>query len=78
MALSSNARTFPDDPIIEAKVENVRNGGAGHHAVEGNVKIHTVEHVLSALAGMGLDNALVEMDSNEPPIGDGAPLPMWE
>jgi UDP-3-O-[3-hydroxymyristoyl] N-acetylglucosamine deacetylase/3-hydroxyacyl-[acyl-carrier-protein] dehydratase len=36
------------------------------------VKIHTVEHVLSALTGMGVDNALIQMDANEPPIGDGS------
>src|SRR5580692_5530148 len=37
-----------------------------------------VEHVLSALCGMGVDNALVEMDSNEPPIGDGSAYPFVE
>jgi UDP-3-O-[3-hydroxymyristoyl] N-acetylglucosamine deacetylase/3-hydroxyacyl-[acyl-carrier-protein] dehydratase len=31
-----------------------------------------VEHVLSALTGMGVDNALIQMDANEPPIGDGS------
>jgi UDP-3-O-[3-hydroxymyristoyl] N-acetylglucosamine deacetylase/3-hydroxyacyl-[acyl-carrier-protein] dehydratase len=38
----------------------------------GGVKLQTVEHVLSALAGLGVDNALIEMDANEPPIGDGS------
>ncbi|HEY5812084.1 MAG TPA: bifunctional UDP-3-O-[3-hydroxymyristoyl] N-acetylglucosamine deacetylase/3-hydroxyacyl-ACP dehydratase [Terrimicrobiaceae bacterium] len=66
---------LPDDPIIEAKVENVKMVERATTLVEGNVKIHTVEHVLSALTGMGLDNALVEMDSNEPPIGDGSAAP---
>ena len=45
---------------------------------EGNIKVHTVEHVLSALAGMGVDNALIEMDANEPPIGDGSAQPYVE
>jgi len=36
------------------------------------VKIHTVEHVLAALAGCGIDNAIVELDANEPPIADGS------
>ena len=66
---------LPDDPIIEARVENVKTVERATTLVEGNVKIHTVEHVLSALAGMGVDNALVEMDSNEPPIGDGSAAP---
>ena len=66
---------LPDDPIIEARVENVKTVERATTLVEGSVKIHTVEHVLSALAGMGVDNALVEMDSNEPPIGDGSAAP---
>jgi len=36
------------------------------------VRVHTVEHVLAALSAMGVDNAIVEMDANEPPIGDGS------
>jgi UDP-3-O-[3-hydroxymyristoyl] N-acetylglucosamine deacetylase/3-hydroxyacyl-[acyl-carrier-protein] dehydratase len=43
--------------------------------VEGNAKIHTVEHVISALVGLGVDKALVEMNANEPPIGDGSAAP---
>jgi len=39
---------------------------------KGNVKIHTVEHLLAAFAGYGIDNAVVELDANEPPIGDGS------
>src|SRR5215475_5708550 len=39
---------------------------------EGSVRVHTVEHVLAALCAMGVDNAIVEMDANEPPIGDGS------
>ena len=42
---------------------------------EGSVKVHTVEHVISALVGMGVDNAVIEMDANEPPIGDGSAKP---
>jgi UDP-3-O-[3-hydroxymyristoyl] N-acetylglucosamine deacetylase len=37
-----------------------------------DVKIHTVEHVLAALYGMGVDNAIIELDSVEPPVGDGS------
>jgi UDP-3-O-[3-hydroxymyristoyl] N-acetylglucosamine deacetylase len=39
---------------------------------EGDVKIYTVEHVLAALYGMGVDNAIVELDNIEPPVGDGS------
>lgn len=41
----------------------------------GHAKIHTVEHVLSALAGCGIDNAVVEMNASEPPILDGSARP---
>ncbi|PYK72317.1 MAG: 3-hydroxyacyl-[acyl-carrier-protein] dehydratase FabZ, partial [Verrucomicrobia bacterium] len=40
--------------------------------------VHTVEHVLSALSAMGVDNAVIEMDANEPPIGDGSAAPYVE
>ena len=65
----------PDDPIIEARVENVKTVERATTLIEGSIKIHTVEHVLSALAGMGVDNALIEMNANEPPIGDGSAAP---
>ena len=41
---------------------------------EGSMRVHTVEHVLAALSGLGVDNAMIEMDANEPPIGDGSAL----
>jgi len=63
---------LPDEPLIEAAAANVRTVERATTLVEGNAKIHTVEHVLSALAGLGADNALIEMDANEPPIGDGS------
>ncbi|MFP4069441.1 MAG: bifunctional UDP-3-O-[3-hydroxymyristoyl] N-acetylglucosamine deacetylase/3-hydroxyacyl-ACP dehydratase [Verrucomicrobiota bacterium] len=39
---------------------------------EGHAKVHTIEHVLSALNGCGVDNVLIEMDASEPPILDGS------
>jgi UDP-3-O-[3-hydroxymyristoyl] N-acetylglucosamine deacetylase/3-hydroxyacyl-[acyl-carrier-protein] dehydratase len=59
-------------PEIEAKVENVAETNRSTTLAKGNVKIHTVEHVLAALAGYGIDNAVVELDASEPPIGDGS------
>jgi UDP-3-O-[3-hydroxymyristoyl] N-acetylglucosamine deacetylase/3-hydroxyacyl-[acyl-carrier-protein] dehydratase len=41
----------------------------------GHAKIHTVEHVLSALHGCGIDNVIVEMNASEPPIMDGSARP---
>jgi UDP-3-O-[3-hydroxymyristoyl] N-acetylglucosamine deacetylase/3-hydroxyacyl-[acyl-carrier-protein] dehydratase len=61
-----------DKPEIEARVENVTDTNRSTTLGKGNVKIHTVEHVLAALAGCGVDNAIVELDANEPPIADGS------
>ena len=59
-------------PEIEARVENVVDTQRSTTIAKGNVKIHTVEHVLAALAGYGIDNAVIELDANEPPIADGS------
>jgi UDP-3-O-[3-hydroxymyristoyl] N-acetylglucosamine deacetylase / 3-hydroxyacyl-[acyl-carrier-protein] dehydratase len=59
-------------PEIEAKIENVAETNRSTTLAKGNVKVHTVEHVLSAFAGLGIDNAIVELDANEPPIADGS------
>jgi hypothetical protein len=53
-------------------VENVGETDRSTTLAKGNVKIHTVEHVLAALGGCGIDNAVVELDANEPPIADGS------
>jgi len=59
-------------PEVEARVENVSETSRSTTLAKGNIKIHTVEHVLAALAGYGVDNAIVELDANEPPIADGS------
>jgi UDP-3-O-[3-hydroxymyristoyl] N-acetylglucosamine deacetylase/3-hydroxyacyl-[acyl-carrier-protein] dehydratase len=58
-----------DEPTIDARIENVKTVERATTLGEGSVRVHTVEHVLSALSAMGIDNAVVEMDANEPPIG---------
>jgi UDP-3-O-[3-hydroxymyristoyl] N-acetylglucosamine deacetylase/3-hydroxyacyl-[acyl-carrier-protein] dehydratase len=59
-------------PEIEARVENVSETNRSTTIAKGNIKVHTVEHVLAAFAGFGVDNAIVELDANEPPIADGS------
>ncbi len=63
---------LPDQPFIAADVSKVQTVERATTLAEGSVKVHTVEHVISALVGMGVDNAVIEMDANEPPIGDGS------
>lgn len=59
-------------PEVEARIENVADTTRSTTLARGNIKIHTVEHVLAALAGCGVDNAIIELDANEPPIADGS------
>jgi UDP-3-O-[3-hydroxymyristoyl] N-acetylglucosamine deacetylase / 3-hydroxyacyl-[acyl-carrier-protein] dehydratase len=59
-------------PEIEARVENVVENNRSTTLAKGNTRVHTVEHVLATLAGYGIDNAVVELDANEPPIADGS------
>src|SRR5260221_8562072 len=59
-------------PEVEAAVENVTDTNRSTTLSKGNFKIHTVEHVLATFAGFNIDNAIVELDANEPPIADGS------
>ena len=61
-----------EKPEIEARVENVTQTNRSTTLSKGHVKVQTVEHVLAALAGAQIDNAIVELDANEPPIADGS------
>src|ERR1041385_1514688 len=61
-----------DQPVLEALIGNVVETMRGTTLGQGSVKVHTVEHILSAAAGLGVDNLLCEIDTNEPPIADGS------
>ncbi len=67
-----------DEPILDARIDHVKTVERATTIAEGAVKVQTTEHVISALAGMGVDNCLIEMDANEPPIGDGSAQPYVE
>lgn len=68
-------RTDLDDcPEILADIDHVVDISRGTTIGQNNVKIHTVEHVLAACAGLEIDNILVELDNNEPPVGDGSAM----
>src|SRR6187200_2689155 len=71
-------KDLPDEPIIDARIDNLKTVERATTIGEGSVRVHTVEHVLSALSAMGVDNAVIEMDANEPPIGDGSAQPYVE
>jgi len=71
-------KDLQEEPMIDARVENLKTVERATTIGEGSVRVHTVEHVLAALSAMGIDNAIVEMDANEPPIGDGSAQPFVE
>lgn len=61
-----------DKPELRPHVSQVGDRVRATTLSSGHGKINTVEHVISALHGIGIDNVLVEMDASEPPILDGS------
>lgn len=60
------------DAFIDALAENVSNTARSTTISSGDAKAVTVEHLLSALTGLGVDNALIKLDNDEVPILDGS------
>lgn len=67
-----------NQPIIEADVDNVIDTSRGTTLGKGNAKIFTVEHVLAALTGLGIDNVIIDTNVEETPIMDGSAKPFVE
>ncbi|MDQ8204393.1 bifunctional UDP-3-O-[3-hydroxymyristoyl] N-acetylglucosamine deacetylase/3-hydroxyacyl-ACP dehydratase [Pelagicoccus sp. SDUM812003] len=61
-----------DKPVIKPHISQVTDLVRATTLTSGHAKVHTVEHILAALHGMGIDNVEVEMDASEPPILDGS------
>ncbi|HXG29240.1 MAG TPA: UDP-3-O-acyl-N-acetylglucosamine deacetylase [Nevskiales bacterium] len=65
-----------EQPVeIHARAENVGETTLSTTLVQGGVRISTVEHLMSAIAGLGIDNIIVELSSDEVPIMDGSAGP---
>ena len=64
-----------EDSYVDALAENVSNTARSTTISCGEVSVATIEHVLSALTGMGVDNALIDIDNVEVPILDGSAKP---
>jgi UDP-3-O-[3-hydroxymyristoyl] N-acetylglucosamine deacetylase len=60
---------------IPARAELIGEARLASTLIKGDVKIHTVEHLMSALGGLGVDNAFVDLDAPELPIMDGSASP---
>ena len=65
------------DPVVEipATPENVGETSLSSTLIKDDVRISTVEHLLSALAGFGIDNAYIDLSADEVPIMDGSAGP---
>src|SRR5436305_14153917 len=64
-------KDLQDEPTIDARIDNLKTVERATTTGEGSVRVHTAEHVLAALWAMDADNAIVEMDANDTPIGHG-------
>lgn len=63
---------LPEKPLIPALVEYVVDTARGTTLAHKGARVYTIEHVLSALTGMGIDNVLIDLDMEEIPIRDGS------
>lgn len=65
-----------DSPPIPANIDYVVDVSRGTTIGIGEAKVHTVEHALAAMVGLGIDNLNIELDAEEIPNGDGSSLPV--
>lgn len=63
---------LPGNPVVKAIPENVFDTSRGTAIKDGEAEVHTIEHLMAALAGLSLDNVLVKMMGAETPILDGS------
>src|SRR5258705_13336891 len=68
----------PNKPIIKADCDLVTDTSRGTTLEVGEAKVSTVEHILAALVGLGVDNCLIEVNGPEIPIIDGSSEPFVE
>ncbi|MBV6646260.1 MAG: UDP-3-O-[3-hydroxymyristoyl] N-acetylglucosamine deacetylase, partial [Cyclobacteriaceae bacterium] len=61
-----------DQPIVDADVDNVVDLSRGTSIEQNGARVNTVEHTLAAVAGLEIDNILIQLDGPEPPIMDGS------
>ncbi|MBL0060269.1 MAG: bifunctional UDP-3-O-[3-hydroxymyristoyl] N-acetylglucosamine deacetylase/3-hydroxyacyl-ACP dehydratase [bacterium] len=69
---------LPGSPPIPALVDHVIEIARGTVLGIGSARIHTVEHVLAAVAGLRIDNLIIELTDEEPPAMDGSAFPFIE
>ena len=65
-------RNDKGDKVVTPDIDNVVDLTRGTTIEENGVRVHTTEHVMSACAGMRINNLLIELNSKEPPVMDGS------
>ena len=63
---------LPGQPQVEAKAENVTSTLRATTIEDNGIKMFTIEHLMSALHGAGIDNIRICVDAEEPPVADGS------
>src|SRR5580765_3490625 len=63
---------LPGAPSIQALYSNVLGVIRGTTVGNEAMRVHTIEHMLSAVYALGIDNLVIELDANEPPVADGS------
>jgi UDP-3-O-[3-hydroxymyristoyl] N-acetylglucosamine deacetylase/3-hydroxyacyl-[acyl-carrier-protein] dehydratase len=69
---------LPDEPIVKADVDYVVDTARGTTLEHNGARVSTIEHVMAALVGTGVDNVLIEINGPEIPIMDGSSQPFVE
>tara|TARA_B100001093_G_scaffold215569_1_gene206908 strand:- start:31470 stop:32387 length:918 start_codon:yes stop_codon:yes gene_type:complete len=65
-------RNDMNDQVVTPYIDNVVDLTRGTTIEENGVRVHTTEHVMSACAGMRINNLIIELNSKEPPVMDGS------
>jgi len=63
---------LPGHPSTKAHYSNVLGVIRGTTIGNETMRVHTIEHMLSAVYALGIDNLIIEVDANEPPVADGS------
>jgi UDP-3-O-[3-hydroxymyristoyl] N-acetylglucosamine deacetylase / 3-hydroxyacyl-[acyl-carrier-protein] dehydratase len=69
---------LPNKPEIKADIDNVVDLSRGTCIGKDDARVYTVEHIMSAFAGLKIDNCLVEVEAQEIPLMDGSAMPYVE
>lgn len=69
---------LPGRPSVQANYTHVLDVIRGTTVGNGLMRVHTIEHMLSALYALGIDNLIIELNANEPPVADGSSLGFFD